>query len=340
MKLFIYELVSAGALGPDTPVSLRREGRAMLSALTADFGALPGVAVTTLVAPEEPDDALADEAATFREMARASDFCLIVAPEFDDWLALRSEWAAAEGARLLGPPPAAIRAASDKANLAGVLVQCGIATPPIVARLDADNRPDPGTFAYPLIIKPRFGAGCLGVQRVDSPADFAASLEHARAAARYAELLLQPLLPGLAASAAFLVGESGIVPLRAGRQMIRTVGGQLSYTGGVLPLPPGLERRALALGASAVGAFPGLRGFVGVDLVLDDANDAVIEINPRVTTAYVGLRRLGQSNLADLWLRLVRGGAASAPRWRNGCLAFGSDGNMEGYRMRPENDHE
>ena len=34
--------------------------------------------------------------------------------------------------------------------------------------------------------------------------------------------------------------------------------------------------------------MPGLRGYVGVDLVLTDSEAVVIEVNPRLTTAYLG----------------------------------------------------
>ncbi len=45
---------------------------------------------------------------------------------------------------------------------------------------------------------------------------------------------------------------------------------------------------------------PTVRGFVGLDLLLGDrpSEDCVIEINPRLTTSYVGLRRMIHGNLA------------------------------------------
>ena len=50
MRLFIYELISAGGLGADFPASLRNEGAAMLAALVADFARVPNVEVFTLLA--------------------------------------------------------------------------------------------------------------------------------------------------------------------------------------------------------------------------------------------------------------------------------------------------
>jgi predicted ATP-grasp superfamily ATP-dependent carboligase len=72
------------------------------------------------------------------------------------------------------------------------------------------------------------------------------------------------------------------------------------------------------LGDQAVRAILGLQGYVGVDLILgkgeDGALDQVIEINPRVTTSYVGLRALAKTNLAKAMMisRLSR----NARCWR------------------------
>jgi predicted ATP-grasp superfamily ATP-dependent carboligase len=48
-----------------------------------------------------------------------------------------------------------------------------------------------------------------------------------------------------------------------------------------------------------------LCGYVGVDLVLGrdgESEDTVIEINPRLTTSYVGLRAASRGNLAQAML--------------------------------------
>ena len=48
--------------------------------------------------------------------------------------------------------------------------------------------------------------------------------------------------------------------------------------------------------------MPGLRGFVGIDLVWhEERGPVVIEVNPRVTCAYVGLSAaLGRNLAAEL----------------------------------------
>ena len=78
--------------------------------------------------------------------------------------------------------------------------------------------------------------------------------------------------------------------------------GRLRYLGGELPLSAGLAERATELAKRAVAALPPTIGYVGVDLVLGrdphGGEDVVIEVNPRLTTSYVGLRAAAQANLA------------------------------------------
>src|SRR5438128_614586 len=118
MRLFIYEFVCGSARSDPWAHSLRVEGWAMLSALLNDFSRVPGVQVSTLLdekCPASPVDVLVrrvrpgEEETAFRKAAAEVDFALVIAPEFDNLLLERSQWASAEGSRLLGSEPAAIR---------------------------------------------------------------------------------------------------------------------------------------------------------------------------------------------------------------------------------------
>ena len=46
--------------------------------------------------------------------------------------------------------------------------------------------------------------------------------------------------------------------------------------------------------------FPGLRGFVGIDLLVNDKEIFIIEINPRLTTSFVGVYDTLGINIIDL----------------------------------------
>jgi len=75
----------------------------------------------------------------------------------------------------------------------------------------------------------------------------------------------------------------------------------------------------------AIDSVSGLRGYVGVDLVLGlhAGEDRVIELNPRLTTSYLGLRRKAKVNLADIYLRMMYGYPVAAILWNDEIITFG-----------------
>jgi predicted ATP-grasp superfamily ATP-dependent carboligase len=338
VRVFVYEHLCAGALA-DQPASLRAEGWAMLAAVLTDLGRCPGVEPATLVEPAllpavaalpgRPTAHAAlpgHEEAAFRDLARRSDKALVIAPESGGLLyslCRRAE----EGARLLGPGPDAVQLTADKLTLAEHLATAGVPTPPAVPLLP--GRPTP--FPFPLVCKPRDGAGSQATFLVRNEGELASCRSRADAEGWPGELLVQPLAPGLAVSVALLAGPGRLRTMPAARQHL-SADGRCRYRGGQLPLAPPLARRARRLARRAARAVPGLHGYFGVDLVLgpaaDGSADTVIEINPRLTTSYVGLRALARFNLAEALLAVTAGQAPPAWRWRRGEVSFHADGGV------------
>jgi predicted ATP-grasp superfamily ATP-dependent carboligase len=179
------------------------------------------------------------------------------------------------------------------------------------------------------LCKPRYGAGSQATFLVADAAALAALLAQPSVLRPevFGETLVQPFVPGVPASVAFLIGPGQTVPLAPALQHLTHHDG-FHYLGGEVPLPEPLAARAVALAERAVGTVPGLLGYVGVDLVLGDA-DVVLEINPRLTTSYLGLRALCRDNLAAAVLRLARGEPVSPLNWRAGRVRFGAEGWVE-----------
>lgn len=340
MRLFLYESLSAGGLGPEAPASLRREGWAMLRAVAADFARIPGVHATTLLDPHAPDlpgtrcdrADMAREPDRFRANAAAADATLVIAPESDGHLLERSEWVGAAGGRLLGALPPAVRLTGDKRALAEHWQARGVRTPATVV---ADALPP--AIAGPWVCKPRHGAGSQATYLASDAAAWRAAFDDARASWPAGDLLAQTFVPGQAASVAFLVGPAGCVPLLPAAQRL-SADGRFAYRGGWLPLPAPLAARALRLARLAIGGIAGLQGYAGVDLILGPADDGsadyAIEINPRLTTSYIGLRQLCRDNLAAAWLDALAGRPV-ALTWRDGLVAFGADGEVGIDDRRP-----
>jgi predicted ATP-grasp superfamily ATP-dependent carboligase len=114
------------------------------------------------------------------------------------------------------------------------------------------------------------------------------------------------------------------VPLVVNEQRV-TAGTALVYRGGSTPFDHPLAAAAAEAATRTCEAIPGLRGYVGVDLILADSGPVVLEVNPRLTTAYVGVRAVLDENVAALALAACHGTlpAASAPRRRARFSAAG-----------------
>jgi predicted ATP-grasp superfamily ATP-dependent carboligase len=330
MRVFVYEHLCATRTAD---CSLRIEGQAMLAAVAEDFGRVPGVQPVVLVAGDwsplpgpvrvrqvRPGE----EEAAFREMAGAADFTLVIAPEFDGILETRCRWVEEAGGRLLGPGAAEVRATADKLQLAERLRARGVPTPPCTLLPSS-------AVVFPAVLKPRHGAGSQATFLVQRYEELAACAARAAVEGRQDDLILQPFVPGRPASVAFLLGPRQEIALLPTSQSL-SADGRFRYQGGSLPLPSGLACRAQRLAAMAVQAVPGLRGYVGVDLVLgelaDGNQDQVIEINPRLTTSYVGLRALAATNLAGALLQVVCGEPTADLAWRAGAVDFQADGTI------------
>jgi predicted ATP-grasp superfamily ATP-dependent carboligase len=76
-----------------------------------------------------------------------------------------------------------------------------------------------------------------------------------------------------------------------------------------------------------------LLGYAGVDLVLGDAADGsgdyAIEINPRLTTSYIGLRAAAGFNVAEAMVRCATGEAIGELVWKPGRVRFAAGGGVE-----------
>jgi hypothetical protein len=310
MKLFLYEYATA-LPHLHFPDSIRREGGAMFAALHTDALALDDVEVLTMEAYSLPE-----EKTQLQRLAAQADWSLIVAPETDGVLLERCQWVQAAGGRFLGPTTEAIRLTGDKWETFLRWKEKGVRTPETWLM-------HPG-YAGRYIRKRRDGAGSLDMLQVTSamPSD--------------PLFLWQEFIPGQAVSVAFLIdGQGKFLPLLPTAQHL-SQDGTFRYLGGTLPLEPALTQRTLPLATQAVAAIPGLLGFVGVDLVLGDdptgKADYAIEINPRFTTSYVGLRAMVKQNLVGMLLQMAEGKPVPPLGWKPGSVTFDAQGQV---RLHP-----
>ena len=90
----------------------------------------------------------------------------------------------------------------------------------------------------------------------------------------------------------------------------------------LFPLIIRLSKKHSRLAEKVVGCFAGLRGYVGVDLVLAKDKAFVVDVNPRLTTSYVGLSRVANFNVAEAIVNAVLKGELPAKQETTGFVCF------------------
>ncbi|MEX0819311.1 MAG: ATP-grasp domain-containing protein, partial [Pirellulaceae bacterium] len=170
------------------------------------------------------------------------------------------------------------------------------------------------------VLKPHDGAGSLGIRRIENRESFPAVTR--------GSFRLEELQPGTPASVAVLCGPNSQIALPACRQRLAP-DGSFAYLGGKVPLEEPLRSRAERLALQAAGTLPDCVGYIGLDMVLGSSAefDTVIELNPRMTTSYVGLRRLARGNLASTMIGMAVGETTDLS-FDAGPIEFSADGTI------------
>jgi predicted ATP-grasp superfamily ATP-dependent carboligase len=252
-------------------------------------------------------------AALLDSLIASADAIWLVAPETEGCLERLAAKAERMGKTLLGPGAVAIRRASDKARLPRRLARHGVPHPRTrVLRPGTDWGRAACEVGYPVVVKPTRGAGCHGVCLARDARELRRAVDMAGRANGRGPLLLQRYVPGVAASVSLLADGVRAVALTVNAQWVRA-SRPFAYRGGATPLDHPLAGRAVEAALRTCQALPGLRGYVGVDVVLTDSEAVVIEVNPRLTTAYLGVRRALEGNVAALALAACAGALPAPP---------------------------
>lgn len=180
-----------------------------------------------------------------------------------------------------------------------------------------------------MLVKPADGVSCSGVQIVQSYGDFIKASAHLKRTTSLPYFLLQDHVEGESTSVSILSTGEKTTSLSLNRQNIGFNQGKLTYNGGEVPYQHSLSDDAQDIAEKVVKSMGGLKGYVGVDLLLDEANDEVyiLEINPRLTTSYVALRRLLNFNLGEAIIKAVDGELPTEIEF-NGSLSFLKDDDI------------
>lgn len=335
MKIFIYEYYAAGGMeeqeeledqdDQDDQDDLRQAGFAMLNAVIDDFILIPDLLISTII-----DTSLQNKfsAASYGQkldihLSRRGenrherfintlitcDSVLIIAPETDGILAELTEMAEICGKTVLGSCSQTLKLVGNKANILSLLKSKGLPVPEseILKKLLPDDVKARilARFALPLVIKPVCGTAGEGVRLVENYDQLDKVLEWL-ANRKENVFLLQEYIPGQAVSVSCFVSDHGVFPLSLNQQIIKQQD-ELIFQGVTVPYEHTQAQDILKTAASACELVKGLKGFVGVDLVVNAQGPVLMEINARITLAYVALREVVSCNLAQDLLSLCLG---------------------------------
>lgn len=266
-------------------------------------------------------------------VARKVDRALVIAPEIDGELLRITQAMRASGVAIWGASDSFLAHGCDKLASATTLSERSgyPQTWSVMEWLDATQR-----NALSLkkiseegwVLKDRFGAGCNDIRWFSDTPSLMQFLESRQGV--YAEeplgkrnrnhWMVQQWVPGRSASLSCLASPGGGVRLVGcmGQSIERTE--SVRYSGGDGPLWPEHHDFLQAWVERTVAPFVGVCGWFGLDVVIAPTGEAhgntngrpldvqLIEINPRLTTSYVGWRELvgpalaeGVLGISDTW---------------------------------------
>ena len=291
----------------DLPESLAREGDLMLGALLADLRAAgfadifctrdtrldnPSVHIRTI----KPGK---DVWQTWQQCMQESDAVWVIAPETGNVLYELSCMAVEQDCLLIGCAPEAVKLTSSKSGTLQHLVNSQIPCVPVLSDINAVVESNNGW-----VIKPDDGVGgegCYFFNNLKAAKTHISRLDHKN-------FIVQEYVPGTPASISMLCHAGRSVLLSCNEQLFEFKNGRGELTGIIVN---GLQQyvKSFTEIANMVGsAINGLEGYVGIDLVISDTGPQVLEVNPRLTTTYAGLRQSLGINPAAMILEVLQNG--------------------------------
>ena len=308
MRILVFEYITGGGLANMAiSPSLLCEGDLMLNALLADLSAVAGVEIVTMRDRRLDPLATLDKVhnvesenqlrGIWKSLLQEVDAVWPIAPESHGILERLSTDVLEAGSILLNSRPVAVRTAASKRRTAQLFSEHGI---PVVPTYTLHGDLPPSVQKW--VVKPDDGVGCDGVRLLDGYGPACNSLHGLQEGDDY---IAQPYIEGVATSLSMLCREGEACLLSTNEQRVSLVDGGFCLQGCVVGASRDQRESYACLAGEIAAALPGLWGYTGVDLIESATGPRVLEVNPRLTTSYVGLRRSLGVNPAALVLDLL-----------------------------------
>lgn len=339
MNILIYEHASAGgfAEGAVSPEILA-EGFGMLRTFVADLNAA-GHHVTIVISAELaglnpplhadcmlPVFSFQEAQQVILKASAVADAAFIIAPETGGTLRSMVEFLEQNGVATINCSSKSIEAVSDKGVLFQVLKCKGLLVPKTVTVdvSDSIGKAVKNCFSFPVVFKPLDGVGCSGLSLVENESQIVEAVAKLDSELVCRKFVVQEFIEGEAVSVSMLCTGSSVLPVNLNKQEIflSNPTGASCYMGGAVPLEHKLREKAFEVAKAVVGCFSGLRGYVGIDLILTKDDVFVVDVNPRLTTSFVGLSRVAGFIIADSIVKAALNGELPTSVPVNGYCVF------------------
>ena len=336
MKILVFEYITGGGLNKQAlPESLLQEGRLMLQALLDDFRELKvqadyaSLSVVVMLDVRHQQhintqgfevaiiDANQDCATEFKHNIQPCDAVWPVAPEFDEILATFCAVVEQAKKQLLSSPANVVALTGNKYTSYQLFKQHGIHTVPtrlyqpeieniellLNSLLQELNPAASATLSLSdaqWLIKPIAGVGCVDTYVLPSIDSF----KHIDSS--FGDSIIQPHIDGekLSLSCLFKAGTAWLLCVNQQHFSLRE---QQYHLNAITVNVPCEQHCYVQLIADIATAFPDLWGYVGIDLIKTSTQTFVLEINPRLTTSFVGIKAALGINVVQNVLELLAG---------------------------------
>lgn len=323
MKLFVYEHITSGALIDHAfPASLAKEGDDMLMAILQDCLAIETLELTILrdsrlsTMPEIDYDTLhCHHVSTSNQYIQLWQQCLInadavfiIAPETGNVLYQLQQQAVKLNEQVLGCQPQAIKICSDKYHCDQHLKSKGHLTAHSCRASEWLSSSFDLLDGY--IVKPIDGAGCIDTLYFERRIQLEQYLaQHDNVTLQSS--MVQAYVKGETLSLSLLLDNDDALVLSINKQTINRTANTLSFTATTINDRASNHfslAQAKNLARQLQHTISGLWGFVGVDFILSEEGPIIVDINPRLTTSYIGLKQSLGLNPFALLLNLSEQG--------------------------------
>lgn len=319
LKIVVYEHLSGGGYsGQPISSAVLSEGFGMLRMFASDLK-MAGHEVTVIL-----DDRISKFNHTMNvdytvpilnsqepkkflmNLARINDASYIIAPEREKTLQSFVKLMEQTGKISLNCKSSTIQTVSDKAILYEVLKKNSLKTPETIVFNVKDSlvkvkQVINSELGYPVVFKPVDGVSCNGLSIVKKEDQVEEAIIKIKTESAEEQYIVQEFIDGEAASVSLICAKDKVSAINLNKQIVKINGPYniSSYEGGVVPFDHPLRQIALKSAKKVVECFPGLIGYVGVDLILLKDMVFIVDVNPRLTTSYIGLSKISNFNVAE-----------------------------------------